>query len=83
MSSVINPSSRKGAFPYPSIRDLLDRLETYKGDVNLSAETEEMFKRLLDNLESRAWIKRNSEKLVAHGKAIAETGLAGHEFERI
>lgn len=31
----------------------------------------------------RDWLERNAEALAAHGKLIAETGLAGEEFDRI
>lgn len=31
----------------------------------------------------RAWLERNSDALTEHGKLIAETGLAGEEFDRI
>jgi antitoxin CcdA len=58
-------------------------LESHKVDINLSAETEQLFKTLLNKLENQAWVKRNANALVAHGEAIAKTGLAGQEFERI
>jgi len=42
-----------------------------------------LFARLLDELENRAWAERNADALVAHGRDIAATGLAGEEFDRI
>ena len=38
---------------------------------------------LVDMAENRAWLERNSEALIQHGKLIAATGLAGEEFDRI
>lgn len=64
-------------------QDLLDRLEPYKRQVNLSAHAERLFVRMLDELENRAWADRSADALTAHGRDIAATGLAGAEFERI
>lgn len=85
MSSLMLSSvaSKKGRISLSISQEILDRLETYKGSVNLSAETEQMFRSLLDRLENQAWVKRNEAALVAHGRAIVDTGLAGQEFERI
>jgi len=42
-----------------------------------------MLIKILEELESRAWVERNSEALLALGRDIAVTGLAGAEFEWI
>ena len=75
--------AKKGRLTLSISQALLDRLEPYKGEVNLSAHAEEALARLAETLENRAWVKRNSEALLRHGRDIAATGLAGEEFERI
>ena len=76
-------TSRKGRLSLSISQELLDRLEPYKQQINLSAHTEAMLAQLLETLENRAWLDRNSEALTEYGKMIARTGLAGEEFDRI
>ncbi|MDZ4252035.1 MAG: type II toxin-antitoxin system CcdA family antitoxin [Sulfuritalea sp.] len=83
MQTHYDPAARKGRLSLSINQDLLDRLEPYKQQINLSAQAEQLFARMLEELESRAWADRNAEALTAHGRDIAETGLAGAEFERI
>ncbi len=75
--------ARKGRLSLSISQELLDRLEPYKQKINLSAQAEQLFGRMLDELENRAWAERNAQALVAHGRDIASTGLAGAEFDRI
>ncbi len=75
--------ARKGRLSLSISQELLDRLEPYKQKINLSAQAEVLFGRMLDELENRAWVERNAEALAAHGRDIASTGLAGTEFDRI
>jgi len=74
---------KKGRLSLSINQDLLDRFEPYKQQVNFSAQTELMLARILEELENRAWAERNSEALLAHGRDVAATGLAGAEFDRI
>lgn len=83
MQPHYDPTARKGRLSLSINQDLLDRLEPYKQQVNLSAQAEQLFARMLEELENRAWADRNAEALSAHGRDIAGTGLAGAEFERI
>ena len=83
MQIRFDPSAKKGRLSLSINQDLLDRLEPYKQQVNLSARAEQLFARVLDELENRAWAERNADALAAHGRDIAATGLAGAEFERI
>ena len=76
-------TSRKGRLSLSISQELLDRLEPYKQQINLSAHTEAMLAQLLETLENRAWLERNAEALTEYGKMIARTGLAGEEFDRI
>ena len=76
-------TSRKGRLSLSISQELLDRLEPYKQQINLSAHTEALLAQLLETLENRAWLERNADAIVAHGKMIAATGLAGEEFDRI
>ena len=76
-------TSRKGRLSLSISQELLDRLEPYKQQINLSAHTEAMLAQLLETLENRAWLERKSEALTEYGKMIARTGLAGEEFDRI
>ncbi len=78
-----DPTGRKGRLSLSINQDLLDRLEPYKHQVNLSAQAEQLFARMLEELENRAWAERNAEALAAHGRDIAATGLAGAEFDRV
>lgn len=59
------------------------RNEIEGAKLNLSAQAELAFARLLDEQESQSWVQRNAETLLAHGCSIAATGLAGEEFDRI
>jgi antitoxin CcdA len=83
MPLSLQTASRKGRLSLSIDQYLLDRLEPYKQEINLSAQAEQLFTRLLDELENRAWAERNADALVAHGRDIAATGLAGEEFDRI
>ena len=51
--------------------------DSYKQQINLSAHTEKLLAELLETLENRAWLERNTDAIIAHGKMIAATGLAG------
>jgi antitoxin CcdA len=82
MQTRYDPTARKGRLSLSINQDLLDRLEPFKQQVNFSAQAEQLFARMLDELENRAWAERNAEALEAHGRDIATTGLAGAEFER-
>lgn len=64
-------------------QNLLDRLEPYKQQINLSAQAEKFLSGMLEEIENRAWAERNAAALAAHGRDIATTGLAGEEFERV
>jgi antitoxin CcdA len=83
MRTHYDPTARKGRLSLSINQDLLDRLEPYKQQVNLSAQAEQLFGRMLEELENRDWAERNSEALAAHGRDIASTGLAGAEFDRV
>ena len=83
MQTRFDPAARKGRLSLSINKDLLDRLEPYKQQVNLSAQAEQLFARMLEELENRAWAEHNADALVAHGRDIAATGLAGAEFDRI
>jgi antitoxin CcdA len=83
MQTHFDPTARKGRLSLSINQDLLDRLEPYKQQVNLSAQAEQLFARMLEELENRAWAENNSDALAAHGRDIAATGLAGEEFDRI
>lgn len=83
MQTHYDPAARKGRLSLSINQDLLDRLEPYKQQVNLSAQAEQLFARMLEELENRAWAERNADALAAHGRDIAGTGLAGAEFDRI
>lgn len=76
-------SSKKGRLSLSIDQGILNRLEPYKRDINLSAQAEQMIECLLDQLENRDWAKRNAAGLAKYGQAIAATGLAGAEFDRI
>jgi len=74
---------KKGRLSLSIDQGVLDRLEPYKQQINLSAQAEQLFVHLVEELENRAWAARNAQALIEHGQAIAATGLAGEEFERI
>jgi post-segregation antitoxin (ccd killing protein) len=83
MRTLTTHTPKKGRLSLSIDQGLLDRLEPYKHQINLSAQAELLFADLLDKLESRAWAERNAEALAEHGRNIAATGLAGEEFDRI
>ena len=83
MSTLQDFAPRKGRLSLSIDQELLDRLEPYKQQINFSAQAEQLFSRMLEELENRAWAERNADALSAHGKDIAATGLAGAEFDRI
>ena len=74
---------KKGRLSLSIDQTLLDRLEPYKNQVNLSAQAERFLAVMIEQLENRAWAERNALALAAHGQDIAATGLAGEEFERV
>ena len=83
MLSLYDPGGKKGRLSLSINQDLLDRLEPYKQQINLSAQAEQLFARMLEELENRSWAERNAQALLEHGRNIAATGLAGEEFDRI
>ncbi|MBA3032266.1 MAG: type II toxin-antitoxin system CcdA family antitoxin [Gammaproteobacteria bacterium] len=83
MLDTVDSAAKKGRLSLSINQSLLDRLEPFKQNINLSAQAEQFFARMLEELESRAWAERNASALSAHGRDIAATGLAGEEFERV
>jgi post-segregation antitoxin (ccd killing protein) len=83
MLKSLDATAKKGRLSLSIDQALLDRLEPYKQQINLSAQAERFFAGVLDELENRAWAERNAQALEAHGRDIAATGLAGKEFERV
>ena len=83
MKTNYDATAKKGRLSLSINQHLLDRLEPYKQQVNLSAQTEQLLARILEELENRTWVERNAEALAAHGMDISITGLAGAEFDRI
>jgi len=83
MQTHYDSTAKKGRLSLSINQDLLDRLEPYKQQVNFSAQAEQLLARMLEELENRTWVERNSEALAAHGMDISATGLAGAEFDRI
>jgi antitoxin CcdA len=83
MSKIFDSPVKKGRLSLSINQDLLDKLEPYKQQINLSAQAELFFTRMLEEIENRAWAERNAAALTAHGRDIAATGLAGEEFERV
>ena len=83
MATVHGRDGKQGQLLISVHQEILDRLEPFKGKVNLSVQTERFLSNMLDCLESPSWVERNAEALKAHGRDIAATGLAGAEFERI
>lgn len=83
MPTTLHAGARKGRVTLSIDQELLNRLEPFKHEVNLSALAEQTFQGLLERLENRSWAERNAEALQRHGREIARTGLAGAEFERI
>lgn len=83
MATQLDGMPRKGRLTLSIDQGLLDRLEPFKRQINVSAQAERMLASLLEQMEHRNWAERNAEALIAHGREIAVTGLAGAEFERI
>ncbi|MDP1605657.1 MAG: type II toxin-antitoxin system CcdA family antitoxin [Rhodocyclaceae bacterium] len=83
MLNVLDSPSKKGRLSLSIDQNLLDRLEPYKQQINLSAQAEKFLSGMLEEIENRAWAERNAAALAAHGRDIATTGLAGEEFERV
>lgn len=83
MLNATDTGKKKGRLSLSIRQDLLERLEPYKNQVNLSAYAEESFVRLIETLEHRAWVERNADAITSHGREMAATGLAGEEFDRI
>ena len=76
-------SQRKGRMQLSISQEVLDRIEPLRDEVNFSAEAEQLFSAIAQRFERKKWVERNSEALRKHGEVIAETGLAGAEFDRI
>lgn len=83
MLKNLEAPSKKGRLSLSIDQNLLDRLEPYKHQINLSAQAERFLAGMLEEMENRAWAERNAQALEMHGRDIATTGLAGEEFERI
>ncbi|MGV0998524.1 MAG: type II toxin-antitoxin system CcdA family antitoxin [Fluviibacter sp.] len=83
MSHLYDVAAKKGRLTLSVNQDLLDKLEPYKQQVNLSAQAEMLFADMLVRLEHRAWVERNDSALRQHGADIAQSGLAGTEFNRV
>ncbi len=83
MRTYYDSTAKKGRLSLSINQNLLDRLEPYKQQINISAQAEQLLARMLEDLENRTWVERNAEALAAHGVDIANTGLAGAEFDRI
>ena len=83
MSKIYDTAAKKGRVTLTVNQDLLDKLEPYKQEVNLSAQAELLFADMLEKLENRAWVMRNDVKLRQHGEEIRKNGLAGAEFIRV
>lgn len=76
-------SQRKGRMQLSISQEVLDRIEPLRDEVNFSAEAEQLFAALADRVERQRWVERNAEALSERGKALARSGLAGTEFDRI
>lgn len=74
---------RKGRMQLSISQELLDRINPLREEINFSAEAEQLFTAIVDRVERQKWLERNSEALVERGKVIAQTGLAGADFDRI
>lgn len=83
LSPKSHSQQRKGRMQLSISQELLDRMEPLRDQVNFSAEAEHRFAEIVDQVERRQWVERNSEALIERGKVIAKTGLAGAEFEPI
>jgi antitoxin CcdA len=76
-------SQRKGRMQLSISQEVLDRIEPLRDEVNFSAEAEQLFSAIAERFERKKWVERNSDALREHGKVIAQTGLAGVDFDRI
>ena len=83
MTKIYDTAAKKGRVTLTVNQDLLNKLEPYKQEVNLSAQAELLFADMLEKLEHRAWVTRNDQKLRQHGEEICRNGLAGAEFNRV
>lgn len=83
MSKLYDTAAKKGRVTLSVNQDLLDKLEPYKQQVNLSAQAEILFSEMLTRLEHQAWAIRNDSALRQHGEEILKNGLAGAEFSRV
>ena len=83
MQTYYDSTAKKGRLSLSINQNLLDRLEPYKQQINFSAHAERLLARMLEELENRTWVERNSQALLTHGMDISITGLAGAEFDRI
>jgi len=83
MQTYYDSTAKKGRLSLTINQNLLDRLEPYKQQINISAQAEQLLARMLEELENRTWAEKNADALKAHGQDIAKTGLAGAEFDRI
>jgi antitoxin CcdA len=77
-----NSSQRKGRMQLSISQEVLDRIEPLREEINFSAEAEQLFSAIATRVERQKWVQRNSEALHEHGRVIAQTGLAGTEFDR-
>jgi len=82
MRNAIAPSARKGRLSLSISQEVLDRLEPYKHEINLSAQAEDMLLHLLEQLENRQWLQHCAEPLARYGNALQASGVAGEEFDR-
>lgn len=76
-------SQRKGRMQLSISQEVLDRIEPLRDEVNFSAEAERLFSALAERIERQKWLERNSAALCERADVIAQTGLAGAEFERL
>ncbi len=84
MQFAKNPASpRKGRMQLSISQEILDRIEPLRDEINFSAEAEQLFAEIATRIERQKWVERNAEALREHGQAIARSGLAGAEFDRI
>lgn len=74
---------RKGRMQLSISQDVLDRIEPLREEINFSAEAEQLFAAIADRVERQKWLESNSEALRERGKVLAQTGLAGADFDRI
>lgn len=82
MRSAFTPAAHKGRLSLSISQDVLDRLEPYKQEVNVSAHVEDMLKQLLEQLENRQWLLQCAEPLARYGEKLQASGVAGEEFDR-